>query len=218
MLLPNDHQRLTIYGQTGSGKTVAGLWHLSQRSYTRRPWLLFDFKGDEHIAQIPSLEEVSPGASVPKHRGVYVTRPVPEVDDDKVEAMMWDIWKQERTGVFIDEGYMIGRKNSAFKALLTQGRSKSIPLITLSQRPVWMSRFTISEADFHQVFFLADEADRDIVQRFIPHEMPERRLPRFHSYYYDVGNDRFTGLKPVPEPAEILDTFESRLQRTMRFL
>jgi hypothetical protein len=206
-----------MYGQTGSGKTVAALWHLSQRSYTNRPWVIFDFKGDEHIASVPHTDELQPGAFIPKHAGLYVTRPVPEHDDERVELMMWDIWKREKIGIYTDEGYMIGRKNSAFKALLTQGRSKSIPMITLSQRPVWMTRFAISEADFHQVFFLSDEADRDVVQRFIPHEM-EERLPRYHSYYYDVANDHFLGLKPVPEPATILETFEERLKRTMRFL
>lgn len=217
MRLPNDQQRLTIYGQTGSGKTVAALWHLSQRSYTTRPWIVFDFKGDEHIGQIPYAQVVEVG-HVPKKAGVYIVRPVPETDDEAVRDMMWDIWRQEQTGVFVDEGYMVNRNNSAFKALLTQGRSKSIPMITLSQRPVWMTRFAISEADFHQLYFLADESDRDVVQRFIPSEVTERRLPKYHSYYYDVGDDSLTALKPVPHPDEILRTFETRLERKTRFL
>lgn len=217
MRLPNDSQRLTIYGMTGSGKTVAALWHLSQRSFTTRPWVVFDFKGDSTIAEIPFTTELKVG-DVPKKPGIYITRPVPEMDDEKVEQMMWKIWERERTGVYIDEGYMVARKNSAFKALLTQGRSKSIPMITLSQRPVWMSRFVISEADFHQVFFLADESDRDVVQRFIPYDITENRLPKYHSYYYDIGEDDFTGLKPVPHPDVILETFESRLKKTPRFL
>jgi hypothetical protein len=216
MRLPNDNQRLTMYGQTGTGKTVAGLWHLSQRSFTRRPWIVFDFKGDEHLGRIPYAEEIRL-KSVPKQSGIYIVHPVPEHDDEAVEEFMWQIWRQENTGVFIDEGYMVSRGNSAFQALLTQGRSKSIPLITLSQRPVWMTRFAISEADFHQVFFLADESDRDTVQRFIPHDI-ETRLPRYHSYYYDVGQDLLSKLKPVPQPDEILETFEAKLKRTTRFL
>jgi hypothetical protein len=207
--MPEDHHRLTMYGQTGSGKTVAALWHLALRSWTQKPWLIFDFKEDEHIAQIPGIEEVKPG-HIPQHPGLYVTRPVPESDDDDVATSMWGIWNQRNTGVFVDEGYMVSKKNTAFKAILTQGRSRGVPLITLSQRPVWMTRFAISEADFHQVFFLADDADRDVVQRFIPHDMEEKRLPKFHSYYYDVGNDDFIGLKPVPSPQNILDMFERR--------
>lgn len=215
MRLPNDSQRLTLYGQTGSGKTVAGMWHLSQRSFDVRPWLLFDFKGDEHIARIPRIEEIKPGA-VPHHPGLYVTRPIPEHDDDAVEESMWGIWRQRRTGVYVDEGYMVHRKNSAFKALLTQGRSLQVPVITLSQRPVWMSRFTISEADFHQIFFLADAADRDVVQRFVPHDIEETRLPKYHSWYYDVGQDEFTGLSPVPTIDETLNVIERRQTKPTR--
>jgi hypothetical protein len=216
MRLPNDSQRLTMYGQTGTGKTIAGLWHLSHRSYTRRPWVLFDFKGDEHIAQIPYAEEIGL-KHPPKQRGIYIVRPVPEADEEAVEDFMWQIWRRENMGVFIDEGYMVGRGNGAFQALLTQGRSKSIPMITLSQRPVWMNRFTISEADFHQVFRLADQSDRDTVQRFIPHDV-QGRLPEYHSYYYDVGQDSLTKLKPVPDMDEILQTFEDRLHKPTRFL
>lgn len=205
-----------MYGQTGTGKTIAALWHLSQRSFTQRPWLIFDFKGDEHIAQVGATE-LKVG-TVPKKPGLYVTRPVPEHDDDAVEQAMWGVWHQENMGVFVDEGYMVSRRNAAFRALLTQGRSKHIPMITLSQRPVWMTRFAISEADFHQVFFLADESDRDVVQRFIPHALGDRRLPKYHSHYYDVGEDQLIGLKPVPSPEEILYTFEQRLKRATRFI
>lgn len=216
MILPSDHDRLTMYGQTGSGKTVAGLWHLSLRSFNRRPWIVYDYKGDEHIGQIRGAEVIGL-PKIPKHPGVYIVRPIPDVDDDLVEESMRRIWAQERTGVFIDEGYMVSQRNKAFKALLTQGRSKSIPMITLSQRPVWMDRFAISEADFHQVFFLADAGDRDVVQRFIPHDMADR-LPKYHSHYYDVGDDNFQKLKPVPHPDLTLQTFEDRLKRKTRFL
>lgn len=211
MRIPNDRQRLSVYGQTGSGKTIAGLWHLSQRSFDARPWLVLDFKGDEHIGQLPFTDQLSPGKT-PRHAGLYVMRPIPQSnDDDAVEKTLWGIWQQENTGLFVDEGYMIARKSQAFNALLTQGRSKETPVITLSQRPVWMSRFVISEADFHQVFFLADSSDRDTVQRFIPHTMTAESLPRHHSYYYDVGERDFRGLKPVPEPERIYERFADRL-------
>ena len=215
MRLPNDNQHLVLYGQTGSGKTVAGLWHLLHRSFDRQPWLVLDFKGDEHIASIPFTDELAPG-KVPTNPGLYVMRPIPATDDDeKVEKTMWGIWRQGRTGLFVDEGYMIPRKSQAFNALLTQGRSKQIPLITLSQRPVWLSRFVISEAAFHQVFFLADESDRDSVQRFIPHTMNVDNLPRHHSYYYNVGEREFTGLKPVPQPEQIRAQFEEKLRPSL---
>lgn len=217
MRLPKDNQRLTIYGMTGSGKTIAALWHLSNRSYTSKPWVVINSKGDENIDKIPYTHELKLGTA-PKKPGIYIVRPIPGKDDELLEETLWRIWERGKTGLYIDEGYMIPRKSRAFPAILTQGRSKRIPMITLSQRPVWMSRFVISEADFHQVFFLADENDRDVVQRFIPYDVTKKRLPKYHSYYYDIGEDEFTGLKPVPHPDSILQVFEERLRKTPKFL
>ena len=44
---------------------------------------------------------------------------------------MWEIWKRGGIGVYVDEGYMVGNNNPAFRAILTQGRSKEIPAIVL---------------------------------------------------------------------------------------
>lgn len=217
MNLPNDTQRLTVFGRTGSGKTVAAMWHFSLRSYPWRPWIVYDYKGDKLIGEIPGAEEIGLN-EVPKHAGVYIVRPKPEVDDELVEQQMWGIWERGRIGVYVDEGYMISKRNAAFNAILTQGRSKQIPMITLSQRPVWMSRFVISEADFFQIFFLSDESDEDVVQRFIPHQMDTRALPNFYSYYHDIGANDFRVLAPVPHPDDILETFRDRIRPHRRFL
>jgi hypothetical protein len=209
--LPEDDERLTVYGMTGSGKTVAALWHLSERDFTAMPWVVLDFKGDSHIAGIHAVPLPS-GAKVPSEPGIYVARPIPETDEAWVDDLLYSIWHQGNTGLYVDEGYMIGAQSKPFNALLTQGRSKGIPMITLSQRPVWLSRFVVSEAEFHQVFFLSDSADRDIVQRFIPHDITERRLPRFHSWYYNVADNEFEGLKPVPKPSVIRERINADLE------
>lgn len=201
MRLPRDDERLTIYGMTGTGKTVAALWHLSQRNFLEMPWVVLDFKGDQHIGSLEGTKEIpSRHGKAPTTPGIHIARPVPGVDDEWLDDLLWDVWNRGHMGLYTDEGYMVGSRSKPFNALLTQGRSKGIPMITLSQRPVWLSRFVISEAEFHQVFFLSDEQDRDIVQRFIPYDMTEKRLPRFHSWYYDVPRDKFDGLKPVPRP------------------
>jgi len=212
MKLPDDSQRITIYGKTGSGKTIAALWHLSERSITSRPWIIFDFKGDKSLARLDAMP-LGTEDELPVNPGLYIVRPVPEVDDESVETMMWRIWQRGGIGVYIDEGYMVGPRNKAFKALLTQGRSKSIPMITLTQRPVWMSKFVISEADFHQVFFLSNKDDRKTVQDFIPYDITKVRLPKYHSYYYDVDRDVLDGLKPVPNPSQIVARIRSRLEK-----
>jgi hypothetical protein len=214
-ILPNNSQRLTIVGRTGTGKTQAALWHLSKRDFDKRPWVIFDFKCDDHIDKIERAVEVSIDKPVPTKPGLYVVRPHPS-QKEEVNEYLWKIWAKENIGVYADEGYMIPNpdSNNAFQACLTQGRSKKIPMIILSQRPVWMSRFVFSEADFFQIFALSDRRDYATVQQLIPREKGDitRPLPTYHSYYYNVGKNSFLSLSPVPEESEILERIHDKLK------
>lgn len=217
MRLPDDTKRHAIVGATGSGKTQAALWHLSlripdlqDRNPNAIPWVVYNFKKDESIDELPGAHHI-PVDQIPVRPGVYVVHPLPH-ESDAVENQMWAIWERGNTGVYVDEGYMVGRDNRAFRALLTQGRSKHIPMIVLSQRPVWMDRFVFSESEFYQIFRLQHRKDRKLVEEFVPANL-EKRLPEFHSYYYDVGANDVTVLKPVPQLEEIYKTFERRLVR-----
>ena len=202
---------MSIVGATGSGKTHAAMWHLSRRSYDTKPWIVYDFKTDELINSVPGATHLRVDSPVPERPGLYIVHPHP-ADGDYVEAQMWSIWQRGNVGVYIDEGYMVGKNNHAFRALLTQGRSKHVPMIVLSQRPVWMDRFVFSESEFFQIFRLQHKKDVASVQEFIPHDL-SKRLPEYHSYYYDVGADKMVVLGPVPKQQEILRTFAFKLQK-----
>lgn len=208
--MPGSGSRTVILGKTGSGKTHAALYQLSMRDFDIRPWIIIDFKGDEAIAGIIGAEEIDVTAKPPKRPGVYIVRPLPS-QTPEVEELFWQIWKTENIGVFIDEGYMLGN-SAAFRALLTQGRSKQIPLIVLSQRPVWLSRFVFSEAEFFQVFWLNDQRDRRTVQSFVRGDA-SKRLPDYHSLWYDVGRDQSAILAPVPDRSTVLSVFQARLKK-----
>ena len=218
--LPGPDKRLAIVGSTGSGKTQAGIWHLGNQDWndkkSGRPWYIFDFKGDDLIARLPA-EEVSVRVKPKERPGLYVVRPIPEQDDAYVTQLLWEIWRQENTGVYIDEGYMVGNRNAALNACLTQGRSKRIQMIILSQRPVWMSRFVFSEADFFQVFRLNDMRDYDNVQSMISIDV-RRRLASYQSHWYDVGADRGVVFDPVPGRRSLVEHFCSRSGRNMKVL
>lgn len=210
--LPKNDQRLAICGSTGSGKTVAGLWQLSEADVNVRPWFIFDFKRDKNIGKLAARELPVSTKRLPTAPGLYVFRPIPEQDDAEVKRILWLMWELEHCGCYIDEGYMIGRNNSAFNALLTQGRSKQIQMITLSQRPAWMSRFVFSEADFFQVFRLNDKRDYETVQAMCGVDVTGR-LPSYYSHWYEVETDAGAVLKPVPKPADIIATINRRLKR-----
>jgi hypothetical protein len=213
--LPNRKQRLTIVGRTGTGKTVAAVWHLSQQPLDVMPWVVYDFKTDELINKIERAQHVDLDF-IPsrKDTGVFIVHPMPG-EVEAVTRHLWRLWERRNVGIYIDEGYMMGQDNDALNAIYTQGRSMRIPMITLSQRPVWMSRFAFSEADFFQIFALNDKRDQKTIESFAPVNLAAR-IPEYHSYYYDVGRNNLTMFKPVPSEDVILATLQSKLKKGRR--
>jgi hypothetical protein len=215
---PGDKDRFTIIGATGSGKTQAALYNLSRRNYDTKPWIIYDFKGEELISAIDGAVHMTMYEPLPKQPGIYVVHPVPG-EEDIVEEHMTHIWEQGNTGVYIDEGYMLGQRNMGFRRLLTQGRSLRIPMIINSQRPVYMDRFVFSESQFFQVFRLQHSDDIKSAEKFIPFTLEElKKLPEFHSYYYDVKANEMVTLTPVPDADAILDTFDTRIPKMRRVI
>jgi hypothetical protein len=77
---PNDTQHLLEIGRNGSGKTVAGLWHLSEANYDKKPWVIFDTKGDEVIEKLARFEGVRTigfNDNIGKN-GIFIIRPRPD--------------------------------------------------------------------------------------------------------------------------------------------
>jgi hypothetical protein len=206
--LPGNSHHHAILGSNGSGKTRFAVWALAHRDYNSRPWIIIDFKEDDLIARLPATEidvtDKLPKASQP---GLYVIRPHPSQQDELADLFV-RIWQQKNMGVYVDEGYMIDstEANDAYKYVLTQGRSKLIPTVTLSQRPVWINRFVLSEATFYTVFRLNDRRDRMKVHEFMPKEA-QVELPPFHSWYYDSGKHALNVVKPVPDDDSIVSLF-----------
>ena len=206
MRLPTDDKRLLILGRTGSGKTVAGVWHLSKRDYNKMPWIIFNQKGDALIDAIPGTVELGLNDKVPDHPGIYIVRPIPDLDDEALDMFIQRCWARGHVGLYFDEGYMIPNSSRGIRLVQTQGRSLRVPTIILSQRPVWLNRFIFSEADFIQRFHLNDKRDMKSISAFMP-ERAMSELGEYNSWYFDVGKSDLTPLLPVPNESIILDSF-----------
>lgn len=197
-------------GRTGSGKTQQAAWLLSLAAFDRQPYIIVDYKGDDLLNAIERVDEIRLG-EVPKHPGVYIVHPLPH-ETDETNEWLWKIWKREKTGLYFDEMYNVPdpQKKSALRAILTQGRSKRIPAICLTQRPAWVSRFIFSEADHYSVFHLNTSGDVSRVKEFMPGDH-ETRLPTYNSQWYDVSQDASFQLLPAPDADTILQRFDDRL-------
>lgn len=210
LILPGDTHRLAILGRTGSGKTQAAVWHLSRRSFDTMPWIVFNFKGDDLIDAIPGTYDLDIDDRIPSRPGIYIVRPLAVSKDDKeaLDGFFQRCWRHEKVGLYIDEGY-VATGLKWFRACLTQGRSRRVPMIVLSQRPVWIDTFVWSEADFFQAFHLNRKDDRDLASTMLPgyRNLP---IPEYHSLWHDVTRDCTMLLAPVPDRDQILQTFRDR--------
>jgi len=213
MNLPDDTQRHLIIGRTGSGKTQLGAHMLSLRNWHRMPWVVLNFKDDELLNRLPGVTELG-GLTLPHPKkmraGLWMARP--DIDDwDGTEALMADAWRRTHIGLYIDEALPLAQpRHPALRRILTQGRSRRVPVVAGSQRPVDLDRYLFSESEFMSVMDLTDDRESDRIREMTGVQLDMSRLPRFHSYYLDRLGKRLTIVTPVPKYDEILETFDKR--------
>jgi hypothetical protein len=200
--LPGGADRTVVIGMNGSGKTVGAAWLLSRQDFRKRPWVILDYKNEEFwdLVGDPPLRPLRLG-EMPGKVGLYIMSVLPG-DEDRVESWLWKVWHRENIGIVCDEVSLIPRKH-AFKAILRQGRSKRIPVISCTQRPVSIDREVFSESQFKWVFNLEDARDYDVVKEFTRNSPVDGPLPEHWSYWYDGPKRRLTVLRPVPNPDNI---------------
>jgi len=209
LTFPGPTDRVAILGRTGSGKTTFAGWLLSGSSFDTQPWVIINTKSDpflNEIAMIEGVQEISV-YDTPGEKGLYIVSPLP-AEREELDAFFYRIWEKQNCGVYIDEGYMIERTDG-LNALLTQGRSRRIPMIVLSQRPAWITKFVFSEADFFSLFQLTRREDRKAATDIIPVSI-DYRLAEHCSFWYNVSKNEVVQLGPVPDKPIILDTFRAK--------
>lgn len=210
--LPGPDSRTAVIGSTGSGKTQFSVWLLSTVDFNRRPWFIFDFKGDELLDEIGATEITL--HQFPKEPGLYILRPLPG-SDDQVNEFFYKCWANENVGVYIDEGYMLPKFTNTYKwfrACLTQGRAKHIQMIICSQRPVFLDKFVFTESNYFAIFNMNYSEDRKQVAAYLDNRRPSL-LPKYHCLWYQVAEQRSNNFSPVPTAEKLIATFAKRLDK-----
>ena len=198
--LPGGADRLTVIGMTGTGKTVLGAHVLSLQRWNERPWVAIDFKDEilwDKVGE-PPMQELRLGGAIPKKPGFYRLRVSPR-DDDAFEDWLWRVWEKGNIGLFCDEVSLVPKKE-AFKGILRQGRSKRIPVIACTQRPVDCDREVFSESNYVACFRLKDARDYKIVKEFTGNFPIETPLADHCAYWIDAKQNALFRLRPCPEP------------------
>lgn len=209
-VLPGASDRTIVIGGTGTGKTIAGAWLLSKQRFDKRPWVALDFKDEILWDEVgdPPMRELKLG-NMPGKRGLYRmhVNPGQEVE---LEDWLWDIWRKGNIGLFVDEVTLLPQKQ-AMKAILRQGRSKLLPVIGCTQRPVDIDREFFTESQFKMIFKLDDIRDYKTVQMFTGGVNVEKRLPPYWSYWIDTKQGASWQMKPCPPPKEIASTLRQNV-------
>jgi hypothetical protein len=132
-------------------------------------------------------------------------------ESDALDDYFYDLLQHGNVSCYFDEAFLCG-KGPGFTTFLIQGRSKHCAAIVLNQRPVLVSRFAFSEAQFFQCFALTDDRDYTTLRGFakIPN-FETNPLPEFYSYYYDVRWKRCYRMAPVPSIEMILDNINEKM-------
>jgi len=131
---------------------------------------------------------------------LYLVSPAPN-QDEALEAFLWKVFERGNLGLYIDEAALMP-SGGAFQAILQQGRSKRIPVISCTQRPVSVARPVFSEASFYCVYRMSDKRDWRTIEGFVPADLAVPLKP-FHWRWYDVAANRLLTMAPVPAPQAV---------------
>jgi hypothetical protein len=215
---------------TGSGKSTFAIWLFAESAdFHRKPWTILDFKGEDIIGEglTRKLFALLPiEKDIPEKPGIYVVRHDPLRGQDPVINFLWRIYQRGKIGLFLDEATMVpelrGEANSGgpFQSILSQGRSKEIPVYTLAQRPVNVNRMVYTENQFYSAFRLKSKDDLKKVKGEIPEDSKNYQrvwgedvtLRKFWSRWYDVERDTNYLLRPSPTGSQSLDIIKERLE------
>lgn len=209
MLLPEKGERTLSVGQTGSGKTAFNTWMLKRLSFS--PIVIYDTKDEPKFLSLPnstvvySFEGVHEAIDSGEYDYVIFRTPTALLDKpaelDKyllrhfIELPGIDVYLDEVSDFHASNGHpYVG-----LRALLRKGRSRGNTVLMSTQRPKFISLFTMTEAQQLYIFHLSHDDDRKAIDKVIP-GFKGKANPRAKSYrfwHYSAGEDILQFLRPV---------------------
>lgn len=194
-ILPGPGERALIVGQTGSGKTGFLCWVLLRVPMS--PVIIYETKEESKFQAFPGVvycntQDELDAAYADQAADYIVMQPdiVSCSDPHALDAMLYHHYLNYPNSVAaIDEIYMFhknGRHLPGLLGLYTRGRSRGITTIACTQRPAWISGFTISEAQRYYAFYLQKKDDRKKLDERLTDLPPP---PKHGFYYWESGPD-----------------------------
>lgn len=178
-------ERCYITGMTGSGKSFLSRHIL--RTLTRL--VALDPKGSLGKWRLEAWNNDTRRA-LADGKDVRVRVPLnPARDVDQWDETLWAAYNAGNCTVYVDELYLIisesGRGSSILRAIWTQGRERGIGAFAISQRPSWIPKYVISEAEHKFMFHLEIEDDRKYMAQFMGKQVIEPiPVEDHHGFWY----------------------------------
>lgn len=192
--LDGEHALLT--GQTRFGKT-----YLAKRILRFFPYVLIHdpkdrfFTGWEYEHRVHSVDELY-GLDPDEHPWVVYAPPRDELHDPRAqEAYCRYVFERGNCCAVFDELVRIATINQYpphLKYLYTNGAEESICVIGLSQEPINLPSFALTQAAHRYTFYIGNSSHRDKLAGFMPLENSDRiaalQKKQFLYWSYDQRN------------------------------
>jgi energy-coupling factor transporter ATP-binding protein EcfA2 len=199
--------RAIIAGKTGSGKTRAALYLL--HFLNDYPCYIFDTKIEKAFTQILGktaqvVDGIADYDPLTATKPFIILRPTAEesTSPELIDSVIYRIHNAvEGCCIYIDEAYQVhinGRAGPGLTGLLTRGRSRDQTAIISTQRPVWISRFCLTESDDYFIFRLSDLADRKRFREVIADDAILNTASKYHFWHYNNADDEAEYFAPFP--------------------
>jgi len=205
-LVPHQGERVLLCGQTGSGKTGLACWLL--RRIEQSPVIIYDTKIDEKFRALPfstvveSWNELLEAVERAEHDYIIMRPHVNVVSDPELldKHLLYHYNHLHGTVVYIDEVtqfHQNGRIGPGFLSVLTRGRSRGITTIMSTQRPSWISRSCLTEAQRFFILRLKDKRDSKVFDAVIEDFSHAPKAPKHWFYYENDGEENLRLFRPI---------------------